>query len=87
MVALQGLWNESRGNGFRTSRNWQVELLNATPDGHNINRDCGSTVPEQTAQRVAELGFDLGFAFDGDADRMILCDADGGVRNGDACLT
>jgi phosphoglucosamine mutase len=61
-------------------------VFHGEPDGERINRDCGATHPEALAQRVAAGGFDLGFAFDGDADRAILIDAAGAVRDGDAML-
>ena len=56
------------------------------PDGHNINRDCGSTHPEALARSMADGDFDLGFAFDGDADRALLVDERGRVRDGDPML-
>ena len=48
-----------------------------TPDGTNINDYCGSTYPQKLTQLVAELGADLGLAFDGDADRLIAVDEHG----------
>jgi phosphoglucosamine mutase len=63
----------------------EVEVLHAAPDGSNINLESGSTHPEALAARTAE-GFDLGIAFDGDADRAILVDEAGEVRDGDAIL-
>ncbi len=56
------------------------------PDGSNINEGCGSTHPEALAALVAAEGLDLGIAFDGDADRAILVDERGRVRDGDAIL-
>lgn len=50
-----------------------IPLYN-TPDGLNINEDCGSTHPEQLQQAVVEHQADLGIAFDGDADRVIMVD-------------
>lgn len=64
----------------------QVESIHAAPDGSNINRNCGSTQPAEISHLVAERGCDLGFAFDGDADRAILIDEQGTVRDGDAML-
>jgi len=64
----------------------EVELLGAEPDGRNINAGCGSTHPEALAERVAGGAAELGFAFDGDADRVIAVDADGAVRDGDELL-
>jgi phosphoglucosamine mutase len=63
-----------------------VTLLHAAPDGRNVNAGCGSTAPGGMAARVAAEGADLGAAFDGDADRCILADEKGGVRDGDAIL-
>ncbi|MDQ1347399.1 MAG: Phosphoglucosamine mutase [Acidobacteriota bacterium] len=63
-----------------------VELLFSAPDGQNINRDCGSTHPAALAARLATGEFDLGFAFDGDADRALLLDERGTVHDGDAML-
>jgi phosphoglucosamine mutase len=63
-----------------------VTLLHAQPDGRNVNAGCGSTAPEEMAARVLAAGADLGAAFDGDADRAILADETGMVRDGDAIL-
>ncbi len=57
-----------------------------TPDGTNINDNCGSTYPEKLTQLVAELGADMGFAFDGDADRLIAVDEHGIVVDGDQIM-
>lgn len=57
-----------------------------TPDGTNINDNCGSTYPEKLTQLVAELGADMGFAFDGDADRIIAVDEHGVIVNGDEIM-
>lgn len=64
----------------------RVDVLNAEPNGTNINAGCGSTHPEVVAARVVETGSDFGLAFDGDADRCILVDERGEVRDGDAIL-
>jgi len=63
-----------------------VILLHAAPDGRNVNAGCGSTAPEEMAARVVAEGADLGAAFDGDADRCILADERGEIRDGDAIL-
>lgn len=60
--------------------------LHAEPDGRNVNANCGSTAPGEMAARVVAEGADLGAAFDGDADRCILADENGRVRDGDAIL-
>ena len=63
-----------------------VVPLHREPDGRNVNERCGSTAPEEMAARVVAEGADLGAAFDGDADRCILADERGAVRDGDAIL-
>ena len=64
----------------------QVEVTCADPDGRNINEGCGSTHPAGLAERVVASGADLGFAFDGDGDRVIAVDASGTVRDGDELI-
>jgi phosphoglucosamine mutase len=63
-------------------------FLHSSPDGQNINENCGALHPEAVAWFVADqLGsFDVGVTFDGDADRALFCDANGRVVNGDAVL-
>lgn len=56
------------------------------PDGANINDHCGSTHPQRLCELVRELGADAGFAFDGDADRLIASDERGSLINGDQVL-
>lgn len=63
-----------------------VVSLGITPDGRNINRDCGSTVPETMCRKVREVGADVGIALDGDADRVIIADEHGQVVDGDQIL-
>jgi phosphoglucosamine mutase len=65
----------------------QLTMLHNTPNGRNINEECGSTHPEDLVKHVLELGADLGLAFDGDADRLISVDALGAVRDGDDLMT
>ncbi|MBE6589888.1 MAG: phosphoglucosamine mutase [Ruminococcaceae bacterium] len=60
--------------------------INASPDGLNINRNAGSTHIEVLSEYVKEQGLDVGFAFDGDADRCIAVDERGEVVNGDHIL-
>jgi phosphoglucosamine mutase len=61
----------------------EVDVIHAEPDGTNINAGCGSTHPEDLQARVLELGADAGLAFDGDADRVLGVDGDGGLVDGD----
>jgi phosphoglucosamine mutase len=65
---------------------FDVHLLGASPDGRNINFDCGSTHPQALAQAVRESGARMGIAFDGDGDRAIFADANGTIVDGDAVL-
>lgn len=64
----------------------KVELIHASPDGININRDCGSTHPETIAAAVREGNVDLGLALDGDADRLIAVDGAGNLVDGDKIM-
>jgi phosphoglucosamine mutase len=61
----------------------RVEAIGIDPNGTNINDGVGSTHPEHLAERVRASGADLGIAFDGDGDRVLFVDGDGGVRDGD----
>jgi phosphoglucosamine mutase len=61
-------------------------VLNNTPDGSNINKDCGALHPEKLAQEVRRLRADVGFAFDGDADRLVVVDENGDIVDGDKLL-
>ena len=58
-------------------------VINNEPDGTNINRDCGSTHIEGLQAFVKEKGLDVGFAYDGDADRCLAVDENGNVIDGD----
>ena len=64
----------------------ETEVICADPDGRNINESCGSTHPESLAERVISSGADIGFAFDGDGDRVVAVDASGQVRDGDELI-
>jgi phosphoglucosamine mutase len=61
----------------------EVEVIHADPDGTNINAGCGSTHPQDLARAVTQRGADVGVAFDGDADRVLLVDAHGELVDGD----
>ena len=63
-----------------------VRVINAAPDGFNINVDCGSTHMERLQRHVVEQGLDVGFAYDGDADRCLAVDERGRVVDGDQIL-
>jgi len=63
-----------------------VVVINASPDGLNINEKCGSTHPEQLQAAVVAAGADLGVAFDGDADRCLAVDHTGTLVDGDQIM-
>lgn len=63
-----------------------VIRLACAPDGLNINRDCGSTHPEALQKAVVEQGADLGIAFDGDSDRVLMVDRHGELVDGDELI-
>lgn len=62
------------------------DIINDTPDGININKNCGSTHIENLAKIVVEKGYDLGIAYDGDGDRCLCVDEKGNVMDGDIIL-
>jgi len=61
----------------------EVIVFGNQPDGTNINQNCGSMHPEQMCRHVKEAGAHLGLAHDGDADRVLLCDENGALIDGD----
>lgn len=64
----------------------QTYVINNQPNGTNINRDCGSTHLEALQEYVVRNNLDMGFAYDGDADRCLAVDADGSVVDGDGLM-
>ena len=64
----------------------EVDVIGCEPDGVNINEGCGSTHMDAIARRVREGGHELGFAFDGDGDRMLAVAGDGTVVDGDEII-
>ncbi len=75
-VVPQGLWELGA----------EVIPIGVEPDGFNINRDCGSTQPDQLRRKVLELRADVGIALDGDADRVVIVDELGHLVDGDQLL-
>ena len=74
------------GPSFLDRLGARVTVLAASPDGTNINRDCGATSPQNLVDRVLAEGADAGLALDGDADRAILVDERGRLLDGDDIL-
>jgi phosphoglucosamine mutase len=64
----------------------QISVWHGTPNGVNINEQCGALHPEFLQQKVVDEGLDIGFAFDGDADRLIAVDQTGRILDGDYIL-
>jgi phosphoglucosamine mutase len=63
-----------------------AKFTHRTPDGRNINENCGALHPKIVAREVVAQGADLGICFDGDADRALFADSQGKVVNGDAIM-
>ena len=64
----------------------EVISIGVDPNGYNINKDCGSTYPQNAANAVLEHGADVGICLDGDADRLILIDDKGNIADGDQLM-
>ena len=75
-VAPQALWELGA----------EVISLGVEPDGFNINRECGSTAPEELCRKVREMRADIGVALDGDADRVLVADERGHIVDGDQLM-
>jgi phosphoglucosamine mutase len=87
-IVLDGA-NGSGGAAGRTileATGARVDAIFVEPDGVNINVECGATAPQALARAVVERGADVGFALDGDADRLIAVDGDGAIVDGDQVL-
>ncbi len=61
----------------------ELELISTEPDGRNINADCGSTHPERLIELIRSSGAHIGFAYDGDGDRVLAVDGAGRLHDGD----
>ena len=83
-VANGATWQIARG--VFEALGAKVYVMNDQPDGYNINTDCGSTHIEHLQKFVTENGLDVGFAYDGDADRCLCVDEKGNVVTGDHTL-
>ena len=64
----------------------EIRLTHVSPNGRNINENCGALHPEVVARETKDWGADLGITFDGDADRALFADAEGKVVNGDGIM-
>ena len=63
-----------------------VETIGASPDGININQNCGSTSPNALKEAIIKGSYDIGIAFDGDGDRILIVNSDGDILDGDDIL-
>ncbi|MFM7313507.1 MAG: phosphoglucosamine mutase, partial [Cyanobium sp.] len=88
-VVLDLCWGSATACGEAVFRELWADLtvLHGSPDGSRINQGCGSTHLDPLRQAVLERGASMGFAFDGDADRMLAVDGRGRVVDGDQILT
>ena len=64
----------------------KIILIGDKPNGFNINKNCGSTYPQILQKKVKQYKADLGISFDGDADRIIMCDEKGTIIDGDQII-
>jgi phosphoglucosamine mutase len=64
----------------------EIIPIGITPNGANINEECGSTQPAQMQKAVKEYRADIGIALDGDADRLVICDERGNIVDGDQIM-
>ncbi len=64
----------------------EITSIGVNPNGYNINKDCGSTSPDNAAMRVVASGADVGICLDGDADRITIIDEKGRVIDGDQIM-
>jgi phosphoglucosamine mutase len=82
----------ANGAGYKVAPEILWELgadvvgMGDTPDGYNINRDCGSTLPKGMCSKVVEYRADFGIALDGDADRVLIADEKGELIDGDQLM-
>ena len=63
-----------------------IETIGASPDGININQNCGSTSPNALKEAIIKGSYDIGIAFDGDGDRILIVNSDGNILDGDDIL-
>ena len=89
---LKVVIDAANGAAYRAAPQALFELgatvipIACTPDGTNINADCGVTKPQALSAKVLEVGADIGIALDGDADRVQLVDAKGRIIDGDQVM-
>ncbi len=87
-IVLDLCWGSAAGFGREVfeALGAKIKVLHGQPDGSKINVSCGSTQLDPLRKAVLESGAEMGFAFDGDADRMLAIDSKGRIINGDHIL-
>lgn len=92
LSGLRIVIDSANGAGYKVSPAafWELGAdvieIHTKPDGFNINNNCGATDPSSLAEKVIETRADIGIAFDGDADRVVIVDEQGHVVDGDQLL-
>lgn len=92
LSGLKIVVDASNGANFKIAQkvfkslNANCHFVNCKNDGKNINNACGALYPQKLAHEVTRLGADVGFAFDGDADRIVAVDEKGNIIDGDQIL-
>ena len=92
LAGMRIVVDSAHGAAYQIAPNSLTELgaeviaMGVSPDGLNINRDCGATSPQTMQKVVADSEANIGIALDGDADRLILSDETGGICDGDQVL-
>ena len=92
LAGLKVVVDAANGAAYRVAPDvlWElgaeVVAIGTSPDGHNINAECGSTHPQAAGMMVQGSGADVGICLDGDADRLILLDETGAVADGDQIM-
>ena len=92
LSSLRIVLDTANGAAYKVAKTVFEELgadvitLNDNPNGYNINENCGAMHPQILANKVREYRADIGFAFDGDADRLLVVDERGEIVDGDKLL-
>ncbi|MCY4381458.1 MAG: hypothetical protein OXC40_07835 [Proteobacteria bacterium] len=86
IVSAHGACSQIAKRLFTDSKTFRFHVINASPNGKNINLGVGATSPNSLQTKVKELRADVGIAYDGDGDRILLCSREGEIINGDVLL-
>jgi len=92
LSSLRIVLDTANGAAYKVAKTVFEELgadvitLHNNPNGYNINENCGAMYPQELANKVREYRADIGFAFDGDADRLVVVDERGEIVDGDKLI-